>query len=206
MLRVKIKVEGASPMLQNAMTQDVLMGLWAPDKKAKTAGRPLPRDHADSRVYKDDKGRPYVPGVNLMAALIAAGVFLRADGKRQFSTAKSSILPGLISLEEVSIPLLDFAGKPAAWEVDMRRGVNPNGNEAVCVVRPRFDQWAMTFHLLIAVEAVPEEKIRELVDIAGRSIGLGDFRPARKGTFGRFKVAEWRRVATEETAAAAAAE
>lgn len=195
MLRVKIKIEGASPMLQNAMTPEVLQSLWTPDKKAKTAGRPLPREHANSRVYKDAQGRPYVPGVNLMACLIAAGVFLRADGKRQFSTAKSSILPGLITLEESDIMLLDREGKPAAWEVDMRRGVNPNGNEAVAVVRPRFDEWTMTFHLNIVDEQVPESKIRDLVDIAGRSIGLGDFRPARKGTFGRFKVVTWKRVA-----------
>lgn len=203
MLRVKIKIEGSSPMLQNAMTPETLQSLWTPDKKAKTAGRPLPRDHADSRVYKDDQGRPYVPGVNLMACLIAAGVFLRADGKRQFSTAKSSILPGLISLEESAILLHDHADNPAKWEVDMRRGVNPNGNEAVAVVRPRFDQWTMTFHLVINEDQVPEAKIRELIDIAGRSIGLGDFRPARKGTFGRFKIVTWKRVANEETAIAA---
>lgn len=202
MLRVKIKIEGSSPMLQNAMTEDTLQGLWTPDKKAKTAGRPLPRDHANSRVYKDDKGRPYIPGVNLMACLIAAGVFLRADGKRQFSTAKSSILPGLITLEESAILLFDRDGEQAKWEVDMRRGVNPNGNEAVAVVRPRFDSWTMTFHLLINEDQVPESKIRDLVDIAGRSIGLGDFRPARKGTFGRFKVVAWKRVADETSQAA----
>lgn len=33
--------------------------------------------------------------------------------------------------------------------------------------------------------------VRSIVDDAGKKIGLGDFRPARKGPFGRFVVKEW---------------
>ena len=31
----------------------------------------------------------------------------------------------------------------------------------------------------------------QLVDDAGQKIGLGDYRPARKGPFGRFSVVSW---------------
>jgi len=30
------------------------------------------------------------------------------------------------------------------------------------------------------------------VDSAGKRVGLGDFRPARKGPFGKFRVDEWK--------------
>jgi hypothetical protein len=33
--------------------------------------------------------------------------------------------------------------------------------------------------------------LREIVDAAGSRIGLGDFRPATKGPFGRFVVTSW---------------
>lgn len=33
--------------------------------------------------------------------------------------------------------------------------------------------------------------VRELFDIAGSKIGLGDFRPDRRGPFGRFTVTMW---------------
>jgi hypothetical protein len=36
-----------------------------------------------------------------------------------------------------------------------------------------------------------EKIVRQLVDDAGQRIGLGDYRPARKGPFGRFKVVHW---------------
>jgi hypothetical protein len=32
---------------------------------------------------------------------------------------------------------------------------------------------------------------REIVDAAGKRIGLGDFRPATKGPFGKFVVTSW---------------
>ncbi len=33
--------------------------------------------------------------------------------------------------------------------------------------------------------------IRQLVDDGGQRVGLGDFRPDRKGPFGKFKVVYW---------------
>lgn len=36
-----------------------------------------------------------------------------------------------------------------------------------------------------------KKQLREIFDIAGRRIGVGSFRPARKGPFGKFKVDLW---------------
>jgi hypothetical protein len=33
--------------------------------------------------------------------------------------------------------------------------------------------------------------MRDIVDAAGKRIGLGDFRPACKGPFGKFVVVKW---------------
>jgi hypothetical protein len=37
-----------------------------------------------------------------------------------------------------------------------------------------------------------KELFRDIVDSAGRRIGLGDFRPDRKGPFGKFVVVSWK--------------
>jgi hypothetical protein len=37
------------------------------------------------------------------------------------------------------------------------------------------------------------ELLREIIDAAGSRIGLGDFRPDRKGPFGKFVVVMWDR-------------
>ena len=56
--------------------------------------------------------------------------------------------------------------------------------------RAKFDlPWSCTFKLDVDDELVDEAKLRSWLDIGGRRIGLGDWRPEKSGTFGRFKLA-----------------
>lgn len=188
-IQIKVRCEGVTPILFNRKSPELLQRLWSPDKKAKTAPRPLPREHAEKCLYTLPDGRHYVPGEMLMSSLIAAGAFVRLEGRRQISSAKSTTLPAFLTLLDSQLIL-----SHQAWEVDMRGGVNPNGNEAVCIVRPRFDKWGFEVSILIENEEIDEARIRELFDKAGSRMGLGDFRPQRKGIFGKFRVACWERV------------
>jgi hypothetical protein len=57
--------------------------------------------------------------------------------------------------------------------------------------RPRLDEWAVTFNAEVDDEMFNDKTIRLLVDDAGKKVGLGDYRPSRKGPFGRFVVQNW---------------
>jgi hypothetical protein len=178
----------------NKMAASVLEGIRTGDKKpkARRVGSTLtPREEAEGKVYMSEEG-PYWPGQNIMACFIAAGQHVRLDGKRQVSTVKSTVLPGLMTLLTTA-PLLKVPGtdKAAVWEADVMQGRNPNGGEAVAICRPRFDEWALTITIDIAEQEVGELTIRELIDKAGRRVGFGDFRPQRKGIFGQFVVEHW---------------
>jgi len=59
------------------------------------------------------------------------------------------------------------------------------------IVRPRFDVWAFKTSFLFDEKALSERLCRELFDIALGRVGIGDFRPARKGPFGRSVVKCW---------------
>jgi len=51
--------------------------------------------------------------------------------------------------------------------------------------------WTAKFILgVIVPEYVSEEVLREIIILAGRLVGLGDFRP----TFGRFDIVSWRQI------------
>jgi hypothetical protein len=180
----------------NRMSESTLEGLRTKTKQAKTkqiGNTRTPREEAESKVYTHG-GQPMIPGENLMSCLIAAGVYCRLDGKRQVSTGKSTVLPGLMQLQDFVLPLLvPDTKKPATWEADVRKGTNPNGGEAVAICRPRFDSWGFATRITIDDHAIGENTIRELWDIAGKRIGIGDFRPARKGVFGQFVVEGWER-------------
>lgn len=186
--RITLRAEGASPLLMNRMPEDALLNLWKKDRKATgSRGRPeTPRDEAALKLYVDGSSRPYIPAQCFMSALIAAGVFVKLDGKRQISTSKSSMLGGMLQIEQHHLRL-DTPG----WEVDIQQGRNPNGGEAVCIIRPRFDRWAFDASVLVDLDQLPESRYRELFDFAGTRVGLLDFRPAKKGTYGRFRYTGW---------------
>jgi hypothetical protein len=200
---INVSCRGLTPLLMNRMSESTLEGLRTKQKAPKAANvgtTRTPREDAEPKVYSHG-GKPILPGENLMACLIAGGCFVRLDAKRQVSTGKSTLLPGLMTLLDMMLPLYEpDSRKQARWEADVRQGKNPNGGEAVCICRPRFDAWAFECRIDIDDKEIGENAIRHLWDLAGRRVGLGDFRPARKGIFGQFVVEKWVRV--EERAAA----
>lgn len=191
MKRIEVELTGTSPLLVNRMTDEQLLALHTKEKRKFKAPKD-PREEAAEKVYQTRGGKPYLPTENLMACFISAGQYIKLDGKRQMSTKQSTLLPGFLTIEDPYLPLSTGKTRAAAsWEVDMRQGRNPNGGEAVCIIRPRFDRWAVTASLLVDTDSIAEQVIRELVDIAGNRIGLCDFRPQRRGIFGKFKVTKW---------------
>lgn len=183
---VHATLSGVTPLLFNAMSQEQLLAIRDKIKPARNAAKPSPRDEANGKVHRMPDGEPHVPVAMLMSCLIGAGQFVRLDGKKQVSTAKSTVLPGLLTIEDRWLPL-----RPPTWEVDIAQGRNPNGGEAVCIIRPRFDEWSFDLTLSVDQRQIGVAVIRDLVDIAGNRVGLGDFRPKCKGTFGRFSVTRW---------------
>ena len=62
--------------------------------------------------------------------------------------------------------------------------------------RARFDPpWSCTVTVDVDEELIDREQLLEWLDIAGRQVGLGDWRPEKSGVFGRFTVASFEEVA-----------
>ena len=58
--------------------------------------------------------------------------------------------------------------------------------------RPRLNQWKVSFDIEFDNTLITETQLRRVVDDAGSRVGLLDFRPERKGPFGRFIVIDWK--------------
>ena len=52
--------------------------------------------------------------------------------------------------------------------------------------RAKFDEWAVVFTVEVDDELVDKKQLESWLDIAGRRIGLCDWRPEKSGSFGRF--------------------
>lgn len=209
--QLHVKFRGVSPILMNPMTEAQLLNLH--DSKAypavDTKGK-KPVEVAAMRLYRNEEGRIGIPATNLFAAIISAGTgFMDPSvkgGKSKLSTQEKSVIPSFLFLETTfcvftNIPkpfdpknglnLDDTLGKTNPFATDMRRGVNRTTKGATAIIRPRIDRWEFEADFSFDASACTQELLRELFGAAGKRCGLGDFRPARKGPFGRFEIAEW---------------
>ena len=58
--------------------------------------------------------------------------------------------------------------------------------------RARLEHWSFEFSLQIEEEIIPVDTIHEMLTDAGRRAGIGDFRAAKGGPFGRFQITSWK--------------
>lgn len=187
MLEIKVQIAGESPLLCNRFTDAAMLKLdGGTSAIASASDKGSPRQRASERLYVDSDLKPVLPGPNLYRAIIDAGRFHKT-GREKVTTAKSSLVPAGMWMKEVELRIID-----GAWEVDCRTVVNPATGGRMVAYRPRFDQWSVAFTLDVDDKMFGASIVRALVDDAGSKIGVGDFRPARKGPFGRFKVVSWK--------------
>ncbi len=184
---IKVTIEGVTPLLMNRFTEEASIqidnggsAVFSGDTKG------TPREQAEMTAYRDHKtGDLFLPGPNMFAALVEAGKFQKS-GKSKLTTLKSSLVPGALGVLELVIP---FGTKE--FEVDSRRIVNPGTGGARTKHRARINDWQLTFTIDADTELLSVKQVRQLVDDAGKRCGVGDYRPSRKGPFGRFKVVQW---------------
>jgi hypothetical protein len=190
MQTVQVTIEGVSPLLTNKFTDAAALAVSGGTSATYVGHKGSPREQAERKLYVDDAGVIHVPGPNVFRAIIDAGVFHKA-GKSKVTTARTSLVPAAVALLELTCPLTSPDGSPPKWEVDSRSVVVPSTGGRIMCHRPRLDTWKLSFTLEVDTAMFALPLVRQLVDDAGRRIGLGDFRPSRKGPFGRFVVVAW---------------
>lgn len=179
-MKLHVEITGITPLLMNRFNID--------EQQSKVKEKNLtPREAAKKVCYEDEEDKLYYPTTNIYACLIEAGKFHK-DGKVKVTTARSSLIPAGIMIEGEII----YFKAPCSWEVDSRGVVVPSTGGRIVCHRPRLDTWCLEFTLLLDTKMFSSKFIRILVDDAGSKVGLGDFRPARKGIYGRFVVTNWR--------------
>lgn len=184
-MKIHVTIEGVSPLLMNRFTEANEIAVSGGTTVAFRGSKGTPREQAEPKRYADSKGMLYIPGPNIFSALIAAGSFHKA-GKSKITTMKTSLVPAGIQVEDLVCSL-----DTDQWEVDSRSVVIPSTGGRIMCHRPRVDKWSLSFTLDVDTTMFDPKLVRAIVDDAGKKIGLGDYRPARKGPFGRFVVTAW---------------
>ncbi len=190
-MKIKVTISGTTPLLMNRFHEAAEVAVSGGTTVTFKGDKGTPREQAEVKRYSDEQGRLYIPGPNIFACIIAAGTFHKA-GKSKLTTLRTSLIPAGVMVDDLVCNLIDADGNPLTeWEVDSRSVVIPATGGRIMCHRPRVDAWSAMFTLDVDTTMFSPALVRAVVDDAGKKIGLGDFRPARKGPFGRFVVSHW---------------
>lgn len=143
-----------------------------------------------SSLYLDASGSPTLP-----AAMLRSAIETGARKLKQGPQVREGLIIDAVyefGYDRNMGSTVEDLGKTAQFTV----GVVVQRSR-ILRTRAKFDDWTVRFSVECDDELVDQEQLATWLDIAGRRIGLGDWRPEKSGDYGRFEV-----VAVEERAAA----
>jgi hypothetical protein len=172
--KISCTIKSLSPLLMHSYP---MIPIEALEKKS-------PEEQAEFSSYRDtDTGLLYIPGIAIQRAFINGATY--SKGKGRLTLQKPVAACVLITPERVSLGVKDY-------KVDARPVVIPATKGRVMRFRPRLDEWKVTFDIEFDSNLLKESELRRVVDDTGSRVGLLDFRPEKKGPFGRFMVIDWK--------------
>lgn len=177
-----VPILGTSPLLVHRFSEkakrlmlDRMQGRKTP-KEAKD-----PTAEYEAAFYRFEDGGYGFPVIAFKAATVGAARFYGKDVKmtelRQFV-----FMRGDIGVDGKQLARID--GEPEMAEDVVRIG---NGGTDLRY-RPLFREWSTTLHVTYVKSALTQTSLLSLIDAGGLGVGIGEWRPERKGDFGTYRV------------------
>jgi len=173
---IKMTVIGDSPLICHAWSSKAKKQMLDKQmKKAveKKAAKNPEQDYEES-LYKHPTGGFGFPSVGFKSAMVSACRF--AEG------VKMTELRGAL---HVVGDMVKIEGEPQPREDMVRVGMGV----ADIRYRGEFRKWKAVLTIQFNASIISAEQIANLLNVAGFGVGVGEWRPERNGSFGRFHVA-----------------
>jgi len=175
----KVTITGISPLLMNKPS--TLIGDISKERMQK---EDEPRKMAEMKLYEID-GKLYQPETHLKGSLVEAGKTQKVVGQGKATYSK-------IVGYAVEINPFEIVHKKQKWEVYSVLAVNPSTKGRNLLHRPMLKEWELDFEITFDDEQIPASILKDILERAGKFVGIGDWRPAKKGRFGKFQVTNWK--------------
>lgn len=180
MKTITITVDGLTPLLMHNPAG--MSSTAGPGLSAKGKDIPTPEAEAEAGTYRLPDGALALPSFAFRGALLSA-----AKGRKIGKNFATSLVKGSVFVTSELTPINHTDGTPLKeYEIDMRRAMI--GKAGITRCRPKVDPWSADVEFEVDEDFISDEHVHELMVIAGRTIGVGDFRPEKSGPFGRFTV------------------
>lgn len=194
MKSLNVKITGIEPLLLNNPQSVDPFNRYAKASKEITAKRKktdedllkLREIELESKIYWDDAIGLWVPSTWIIAA-IAGQSWAKAKIKK--AEIRSCVF---INSSKIK---LNYAGESKVKEkVDIVKNEQfhtvlnlKQGQVRVCKAAPIFHDWSFKFELLFDDSIINESDLKNLIDIAAKFGGFGDFRPTYGRAMAEFK-------------------
>jgi len=172
---VKVKIKGISDYLQHKRPFE--------EETSKRSGEIDHSKEAMKATYIDNEVGCYIPSKQIRASLVKASTNFKIKG-RMGKTYKDMV-NATIEIEPDKIPLGKTEPDYIHQEfVKIQRS-------QILRDRPAFKKgWEAELKLLVLDDQMPMEILKEIVDYAGKFVGIGDWRPH----FGRFEATKFKKL------------
>lgn len=171
---VEVSIQGVADFLFHRWNNEAV----AAQATAPKGSKAKKSDDIESYVYRDDKGFLCIPGEYLRQSIIGAAKF-KQDPRSPRKSAMDLFKAGVVSITPLACSGLK------QWDYEDRRRVVIQ-RSAITRSRPALKAgWRVTIQLMCNLpEYISPTFLNEVIQNAGRLVGIGDFRPS----YGRYAV------------------
>jgi hypothetical protein len=166
---------GDSPLIVHAWSEKAKAMMLAKQMKKATKAKEAKDPEADYEAcfYRTPTGAYGFPAIGLKAAMVSAA---------RFVDAKMTVLRGAVHIDA---EMVEVIGEPDMREDMVRVGMGT----ADIRYRPEFKAWRIPITIKFNSSVITPEQIANLLNNAGFGVGIGEWRPEKNGSYGRFHVA-----------------
>lgn len=177
MKKIQVEITGETPLLMHSAKA---MVLETQGKIRKTTKEYNHEEEAEKVAYRKKDGKLYVPFEAIYGCMINA-----SSWKKVGKYALKPIMAGAIRIEPMEIGL-----GTKKYEIDLRTVVIKRNR--VVRARPRINKWKINFTIVYNENMIKPDLIKEVLKEGGERVGILDFSPRNRGSFGTFKITKWK--------------
>lgn len=166
---------GDSPLIVHAWSEKAKRQMLDKQMKKATKAKEAKDPEADYEAcfYRTETGAYGFPAIGVKAAMVSAC---------RFVDAKMTVMRGAFHID---CEMLTVTGEPRPREDMVRVGMGT----ADIRYRPEFVDWRIPATIKFNASVISAEQIANLLNAAGFGVGIGEWRPEKNGSYGRFHVA-----------------
>lgn len=187
---ILVPIVGTSPLIVHnfsAKAKQQMLDAQQGRKKVKQTRDPeVEYESSFYKIYDEATGteKPGFPIVAFKAATISAARYydksVSMTGLRQLL-----FMHGLMTKADPQ-QLVEIVGTPQMREDVVRLG-GPS-RSADLRYRAEFPEWSATLKVTFVTSGISQQSVLSLIDAGGMGVGVGEWRPERKGEFGTYRI------------------